>query len=62
MPVCSLPARLRVDSAMTDTEFVLHRDEVGLIVRGVRSSFPSYVVTTDRQASPPHVAFVPRPS
>jgi hypothetical protein len=48
--------------AMADSEFVLHRDEVGLIVRGVRPSFPSYVVTTDRQAGPPHVAFVPRPS
>jgi hypothetical protein len=47
---------------MADTEFALHRDEVGLIVRGVRPSFPSYVVTSDARAGPPHVAFVPQPS
>jgi hypothetical protein len=47
---------------MTDTEFELRRDEVGLIIRGVRPSFPSYVVTADHQAGPPHVVFVPRPS
>ena len=47
---------------MVDTEFVLHRDDVGLIIRGVRPSFSSYVVTGDLQAGPPHVAFVPRPS
>jgi hypothetical protein len=47
---------------MADTEFELHRDEVGLIIRGVRPSFSSYVVTGDLHAGPPHVAFVPRPS
>jgi hypothetical protein len=47
---------------MADTEFALHRDEVGLIIRGVRPSFSSYVATGDAQAGPPHVAFVPRPS
>jgi hypothetical protein len=47
---------------MADTEFELHRDEVGLLVRGVRPAFPSYVVTVDRPAGPPHVAFVPQPS
>jgi len=46
---------------LVDTEFELHRDEVGLIVRGVRPSFSSCVVTPDRQAGLPHVAFVPRP-
>lgn len=47
---------------MADTEFELHRDEVGLIVRGVRPSFSSCVVTGDLHAGPPHVAFVPRPA
>jgi hypothetical protein len=47
---------------LTDTEFELHRDDVGLIIRGVRPSFSSYVVTGDLQVGPPHVAFVPRPS
>jgi hypothetical protein len=46
---------------MADTEFSLHRDEVGLIIRGVRPSFPAFVVTQDRSAGAPHVAFVPRP-
>jgi hypothetical protein len=47
---------------MADTEFALHRDEVGLIIRGVRPAFSSCVVTGDLQAGPPHVVFVPRPS
>jgi len=47
---------------LTDTEFELHRDEVGLIIRGVRPAFSGCVVTPDLQAGPPHVAFVPRPN
>jgi GvpD gas vesicle protein len=47
---------------MADTEFELRREEVGLIIRGVRPTFPSYVVTDDLRAGPPHVVFVPRPS
>jgi len=47
---------------LADTEFDLHRDEVGLIIRGVRPSFSSCVVTEDLPAGPPHVAFVPRPN
>jgi GvpD gas vesicle protein len=47
---------------MVDTEFALHRNEVGLIVRGVRPVFPSYVVTGDLRTGPPHVSFVPQPS
>jgi len=47
---------------MSDTEFALHREDVGLIVRGVRPAFPGYVVTEDRVAGAPHVVFVPRPS
>lgn len=46
---------------MVDTEFSLRRDDVGLILRGVRPSFPSVVVTEDAVAGRPHVAFVPRP-
>lgn len=46
---------------MVDSEFALHRDEVGLVIRGIRPSFPGHVVTVDSKASPPHVAFVPRP-
>ncbi len=46
---------------MVDTEFSLRRDEVGLILRGVRPSFPSVLVTEDPVAGRPHVAFVPRP-
>ncbi|HLM91494.1 MAG TPA: gas vesicle protein GvpD basic region 2 domain-containing protein [Thermoplasmata archaeon] len=48
--------------SMADTEFALHRDEVGLIIRGVRPAFPSCVVTGDLHAGAPHVAFVPRPA
>jgi GvpD gas vesicle protein len=47
---------------MADTEVELHREDVGLIIRGVRPRFPSYLVTDDLQVGPPHVAFVPRPS
>ena len=46
---------------LADTEFALHRDEVGLMIRGVRPRFPTCVVTEDRQAGPPYVAFIPRP-
>jgi hypothetical protein len=47
---------------MADSEFALHRDEVGLLVHGVRPSFSSFVVTEDASAGRPHVAFVPRPA
>ncbi len=46
---------------MADTEFELHRDEVGLIVRGVHPEFPGHVVSPDLAAGPPHLVFVPRP-
>ena len=45
-----------------DTEFSLHRDEIGLIIRGVRPTFPNFVVTVDTAKGRPHVSFVPRPS
>jgi GvpD gas vesicle protein len=47
---------------MADTEFALHRNEVGLIIQGVRPAFSSYVVTSDLHAGAPHVAFVPPPA
>lgn len=47
---------------MADTEFALHHDDVGLMIRGVRPSFPNHVVMVDPALGPPHVAFVPRPS
>jgi hypothetical protein len=47
---------------MADTEFALHRDDVGLVIRGLRPPFPNHVVATDDRAGAPHVAFVPRPS
>jgi GvpD gas vesicle protein len=47
---------------MVDTEFSLRRDDVGLIIRGIRPSFPSFVVTEDATAGCPHAAFVPRPT
>lgn len=47
---------------LAETEFSLHRDDVGLIIRGVRPAFSSHVVTIDPHAGPPHVAFVPRPA
>jgi hypothetical protein len=46
---------------LVDTEFSLHRDEVGLLIKGNNPSFPTCVVTPDPVAGPPHVAFVPRP-
>jgi len=48
--------------SMADTKFALRREEMGLIIQGLRPSFPSYVVTADLVAGPPHVAFVPSPS
>lgn len=47
---------------MADTEFELHRDDVGLVIRGVRPSFTGCVVMVDPSAGAPHVAFVPRPA
>jgi len=46
---------------MVDTQFSLHRDDVGLLVRGVRPLFRSHVVIPDPSHGPPHAALVPRP-
>lgn len=47
---------------LSDTEFTLHREDVGLILRGVRPAFPGALVIEDPRAGPPRVAFVPRPT
>ena len=47
---------------LADSEFELHHDEVGLIIRGIRPSFPGHVVTIDGASGSPCVEFVPRPS
>jgi hypothetical protein len=47
---------------MAETKFSLHRDPVGLLIRGLRPTFPPYVVTEDESRGAPNVAFVPRPS
>ncbi len=47
---------------MVDTEFSLHRDEVGLLIKGLNPGFPTCVVTPDPVRGLPHVAFVPRPN
>lgn len=44
---------------MSDTEFALHREEVGLVIRGVRPVFSDHVVSVDPRAGSPHIAFVP---
>jgi len=47
---------------MADVEFALHRDEVGLSVRGVHPAFARHVVAPDPAAGAPHVALVPPPA
>ena len=44
---------------MADTEFRLRRDDVGLVVRGVRPAFSGHLVSADLSAGLPHVAFAP---
>ena len=47
--------------AMADTEFHVRREEVGVVLRGIRPSFANHVVIPDPSRPPPHVSFVPRP-
>lgn len=47
---------------MVDTAFALHREEVGLVIRGVHPAFSGHVVSPDPRAGLPRVAFVPKPS
>jgi len=46
---------------MADTEFRLHRDEVGLSVRGLHPSFQTHLATVSEHGGAPYVAFVPHP-
>jgi hypothetical protein len=47
---------------LADAEFSLHRDDVGLLIKGSNPSFPTHVVAPDPSTGVPHVAFVPRPN
>jgi hypothetical protein len=47
---------------MADTEFAVYRNEVGLVVRGVRPKFPAHLVSTDPVRGAPHVVFAPQPA
>jgi hypothetical protein len=47
--------------AMADAEFVLHRDDVGLTVRGIRPAFASHLVVPDPQRGEPYVSLIPSP-
>jgi len=44
---------------MADVELSLHREDVGLMIRGLRPQFSRHVVATEGSSGPPHVAFVP---
>jgi GvpD gas vesicle protein len=46
---------------MVDREIALHRDEVGLVIRGVHPEFTSHVVAADPATGAPHATLVPRP-
>jgi hypothetical protein len=47
---------------MVDREIALHRDEVGLVIRGVHPVFSNHVVAPEPGASAPHATLVPRPT
>jgi len=47
---------------MVDSEIELRREDVGLVVRGVRPAFSSHVATIDPDRGAPHVTFTPRPA
>jgi hypothetical protein len=47
---------------MADLEFAVHRDEVGLTVRGIRPPFASHRVLPDPRRGVPWVSFIPIPS
>jgi hypothetical protein len=47
---------------MADTEFAVYRNEVGLVIRGVRPRFPAHLVSPDPARGAPHVVFAPQPS
>ena len=47
---------------MADTELALHREDVGLTVRGLRPRFGTHLVLPDPSLGPPHVVLVPGPA
>lgn len=47
---------------MVDREIALHRDDVGLVIRGVHPPFPSHVVTPAPDTDLPRAVLVPRPA
>jgi GvpD gas vesicle protein len=44
---------------MADVELTLHRNEAGLILRGIRPSFPDQLVGPDPRSGAPHVVLSP---
>ncbi|MCI4320825.1 MAG: hypothetical protein L3K18_04265 [Thermoplasmata archaeon] len=44
---------------MADVTLGLERTELGLLVKGIRPSFPAHLVVVDPRRGPPHVAFLP---
>lgn len=46
---------------LADLELDLHRNEVGLVLRGNRPSFRAHVVSPNPAGDPPQVSFVPEP-
>ncbi|MCI4335799.1 MAG: hypothetical protein L3K17_01185 [Thermoplasmata archaeon] len=46
---------------MADIELALHRNELGLTLRGVRPVFPAHLVVPDTLLGAPHISFVPAP-
>ncbi len=47
---------------MADAECAVYRNEVGLVVRGVRPRFPAHLVAPDPIRGLPHVVFAPQPA
>lgn len=47
--------------AMADAELELRRDDVGVVIRGIRPRFPPHVLVTDRALGAPHAMLVPSP-
>lgn len=47
--------------AMSDVELALYRDDVGLLVRGIRPAFPGHLMHAQDPGRSPLVGLVPRP-
>ncbi len=46
---------------MADVHFLLHHDEVGLVLRGVRPRIAAHMIVPDAEAGAPRVRLVPTP-